>query len=174
MAGECAKYGAVEHVYVDKASRGFVYLVSQPPPPPLLLPALLVRVLGARAGVAPGLTSTCWSSLCCCSLAWAPPCLSSPVTALQKFNSVPAAANAQRALHGRWFAARQIAADFQVGAVWECDQLPCTGVVCALHRPHGWPLHPAHPAVLASPCASPYGLAPLLQFTPIYNQHFGL
>ncbi|KAL4443698.1 hypothetical protein ABPG75_011435 [Micractinium tetrahymenae] len=67
VAGECAKYGPVEHVYVDKASRGFVYI---------------------------------------------------------KFNSVPAAANAQRALHGRWFAARQIAADFQ--------------------------------------------------FTPIYNQHFGL
>ncbi|KAL4447210.1 hypothetical protein ABPG77_007243 [Micractinium sp. CCAP 211/92] len=67
VAGECAKYGGVLHVFVDKASRGFVYL---------------------------------------------------------KFDSVPAAANAQRALHGRWFAARQIAADFQ--------------------------------------------------FTPIYNQHFGL
>lgn len=67
VGGECAKYGPVEHVYVDKASHGFVYV---------------------------------------------------------KFGSVPAAANAQRALHGRWFAARQIVADFQ--------------------------------------------------FTPIYNQHFGI
>lgn len=33
----------------------------------------------------------------------------------QKFSAVQSAAAAQKALHGRWFAARQIAADFQVG-----------------------------------------------------------
>lgn len=27
VGGECAKYGPVEHVYVDRASRGFVYVV---------------------------------------------------------------------------------------------------------------------------------------------------
>lgn len=32
----------------------------------------------------------------------------------QKFGAIPSAVNAQRALHGRWFAARQIVADFQV------------------------------------------------------------
>jgi len=35
---------------------------------------------------------------------------------LQKFSAVQSAAAAQKSLHGRWFAARQIAADFQVRA----------------------------------------------------------
>lgn len=144
VAGECSKYGGVEHVYVDKASRGFVYLVSPHPPARL---AALVAMPGAshpaalaghsRQGsqangtrhprsrhprAAPPLApvqarpevpaAARWEArhqdLPCPGL----PRLRSPL--LQKFNSVPAAANAQRALHGRWFAARQIAADFQV------------------------------------------------------------
>ena len=28
VGGECSKYGPVQHVYVDKNSRGFVYVVS--------------------------------------------------------------------------------------------------------------------------------------------------
>lgn len=35
-----------------------------------------------------------------------------------KFGGVPAAAAAQKALHGRWFAGRQIAAVFQFTAVY--------------------------------------------------------
>jgi hypothetical protein len=29
VGGECSKYGPVQHVYVDKNSRGFVYVVSK-------------------------------------------------------------------------------------------------------------------------------------------------
>ncbi|PSC72790.1 Splicing factor isoform 1 [Micractinium conductrix] len=61
VGGECGKYGQVLHVFVDRASRGFVYI---------------------------------------------------------KFADVAAATNAQRALHGRWFAARQIAADFQFTQIY--------------------------------------------------------
>ncbi|KAI7845041.1 hypothetical protein COHA_001407 [Chlorella ohadii] len=61
VRGECSKYGPVEHVYVDRNSRGFVYV---------------------------------------------------------KFSAVQSAAAAQKSLHGRWFAARQIAADFQFGPIY--------------------------------------------------------
>ncbi|KAK9865341.1 hypothetical protein WJX84_001809 [Apatococcus fuscideae] len=53
---ECQKYGAVVHAFVDRSSRGFVYL---------------------------------------------------------KFANIEGAKAAQKALHGRWFASRQIVADFQ-------------------------------------------------------------
>ncbi|EFN58013.1 hypothetical protein CHLNCDRAFT_57088 [Chlorella variabilis] len=61
VGSECQKYGPVEHVFVDRNSRGFVYV---------------------------------------------------------KFTAISSAANAQRALHGRWFAARQIAADFQFTPIY--------------------------------------------------------
>ncbi|KAL4858455.1 RNA-binding protein 39 [Chlorella vulgaris] len=61
VGSECQKYGPVEHVFVDRNSRGYVYV---------------------------------------------------------KFGAISSAVNAQRALHGRWFAARQIVADFQFTPIY--------------------------------------------------------
>ncbi|KAK9823650.1 hypothetical protein WJX72_004426 [[Myrmecia] bisecta] len=58
---ECSKYGQVQHLYVDKNSKGFVYL---------------------------------------------------------KFAAAEGAAAAQKALHGRWFASRQIIAEFQFAQIY--------------------------------------------------------
>ena len=59
---ECAQFGEVKHVFVDRESEGFVYL---------------------------------------------------------KFADVPGAAKAKDALHGRWFAGRTVAAEFQFTAVYD-------------------------------------------------------
>jgi len=59
---ECSKYGAVLHHYVDKTSKGFVYL---------------------------------------------------------KFNATEAAQKAQMALNGRWFAGREVLAEYQFAAVYD-------------------------------------------------------
>lgn len=146
MRGECSKYGPVEHVYVDRNSRGFVYVVSRQlqsckgcrVASRLLVrqpcmqvcwgaeyhtaePLLLGRSSWARSmqlsqvcGGSHWLPTCCWISARCLPLFTHHSLHSLP----QKFSAVPSASAAQKALHGRWFAARQIAADFQVSWVW--------------------------------------------------------
>jgi hypothetical protein len=103
---------------------------------------------------------------------------------LQKFGAIASATNAQRALHGRWFAARQIAADFQVGWVGlsqacvhdlhacmrgaACCRLSARPLLLPFTARFNWRLTDnLHLHCVAPPAA-------WLQFTPIYNQHFGL
>lgn len=108
VGGECQKYGAVLHVFVDRNSRGFVYVVGgwgcglRTPVGRVVVPAAFRHV----ASEAQPLSRD-----------------SKLLVPAQKFADVAAAANAQRALHGRWFAARQIAADFQVGG-WRLRKGP--------------------------------------------------
>ena len=96
---ECSKYGAVQHISVDKNSK--------------------VRYLGGWVHCLGG-----WLAGCSGPPAWLVCASSLPLTprvlpplpqgfVYLKFVNAQAATAAQAALHGRWFAGRQIAADFQ-------------------------------------------------------------
>jgi len=70
---ECSKFGVLEHIHVDKDSKGFVYL---------------------------------------------------------KFSEEDAASRAQAVLHGRWFAGRQISAEYQVREHLDAFCFYCCEVGC--------------------------------------------